>query len=131
MRRIIALLLMQALLIALVVITQAPAGAHAVLVSSSPKDNATLSESPKSVVLRFDAKIEKKVTHVTLLDGRRHKVALPAMANGYMSGPADQLTIAMPELKPGSYRLQYQVMATDGHISPGLIRFTVAERKRH
>lgn len=105
----------------------ASAGAHAVLVSSAPKDHATVTVAPRQVVLRFDAKIEKRVTQVTLRDGRGHKVALPPPPKGYMGGPANQLTVPMPKLKPGGYRLEYQVMATDGHITPGLVRFTVAK----
>ena len=129
MRRSIALLWLQALIVALVVLSQIPARAHAVLVESSPRDNASVKESPKRVVLRFDAKIEKKVTQITLLDAKGDKVALPKPPHGY-GGTPDQLVIPLPKLRPGAYQLRYQVMATDGHISPGLIRFTVAAKGR-
>jgi len=105
------------------------AEAHALLVSSSPKNNAVLRASPRQVVLRFDARIEKPVTKVTLRDAKGAKLKLPAASRGYPGGPADQLIIPMPKLKPGSYRLEYRVLATDGHLTPGLIRFRISGGK--
>lgn len=121
-----ALLLLSALMLA---VFAAPAAAHAVLVSSTPKDNATVKVAPANVVLRFDARIEKPVTQVTLLDGKGKKVALTAPSHGYKAGAPNQLIVPMPKLKPGSYRLEYRVLATDGHLTPGLVRFTVAGGK--
>lgn len=127
MTRIHLLLIILSMLIAL---AQAPANAHAVLVGSTPKDGATVAASPKTIVLRFDAKIEKKVTQVTLLDAKGKQVALPKPPHGYTGGPANQLVIPIPKLRSGAYRLEYQVMATDGHISPGMITFRVAEKSK-
>jgi len=103
--------------------------AHAVLVSSTPEDGATIKAAPKQVVLKFNAKIDKKVTKVTLLDAKGHKIALVAPKNGYTAGTPAELIVPVPALKPGSYRLEYEVMATDGHITPGLIRFTISGGK--
>lgn len=126
----LASLAMRACLAALVLLAcSLPATAHAVLVSSSPKNNATVKAAPKRVVLRFDARIEKPVTQVTLFDSKGKKVALPPAPNGYSAGPANQLSVPMPSLKPGAYRLEYRVLATDGHLTPGLVRFTVAGGK--
>ncbi len=85
----------------------APANAHAVLVSSSPKDKAVLKTSPKTVMLRFDARIEKRLSQVTLLDGKGHKVKLPSQ-HGYAAGSPAQLIIAVPKLRPDSYKVEYQ-----------------------
>ena len=97
---------------------------HAVLVSSVPKDRDVLATPPDKVILRFDSRIEKRVARVTLTRASR-KIALPKPKNGYTAGAAGELVIPMPKLKPGSYRLEYRVLATDGHITPGLIRFAV------
>jgi methionine-rich copper-binding protein CopC len=40
-------------------------------------------------------------------------------------GP-DTLAATIGELEPGSYRLRWQVLAIDGHITRGDIPFTVA-----
>ena len=114
--------------VALAILSTA-ARAHAVLVASSPKDNSVVTIAPKSVMLKFDARIEKRVTQVTLLDAKGHKVALPPAPKGYRGGLPNQIIVPMPKLSAGAYRLEYQVMATDGHLAPGLIRFTIAPRK--
>jgi methionine-rich copper-binding protein CopC len=121
----IALLVAQVIFATLIA---APVYAHAVLMGSSPKDKAVLAAPPQKVVLRFNARIEKQVSQVTLLDGKGRTVSLPPAPHGYTAGPPDQLIIPMPSLKPGNYRLKYRIMATDGHVTPGLIRFTVSGR---
>ena len=103
----------------------AAAGAHAVLVESSPKQDAVLKTAPKEALLRFDARIEKKVTRVQLLDGEGHAVKLPAMPED-KDAPPDRIRIPLPALEPGAYRLVYRVLAADGHTTPGLLRFRIA-----
>jgi methionine-rich copper-binding protein CopC len=101
------------------------ARAHAVLVESSPKPGEVLKDAPKGVVLRFNAKIEKRLTRVTLADGDGKKVKLPPIRED-KAAPANELIIPLPELKPGVYRLEYRVLAADGHSTPGLLRFEIA-----
>lgn len=99
---------------------------HALLVESSPKQDETLAAPTTQAVLRFNAKIEKAVTRVTLVDAAGHPVKLPARPED-KDGPADRLLVALPAtLPPGSYQLRYTVLASDGHATPGLVRFTVA-----
>jgi len=98
---------------------------HAVLVESSPKQDEVLKQAPREAVLRFDARIEKKVTRATLVDGDGKKVKLPPIPED-KDGPPERLVIALPELKPGAYRLEYRVLASDGHATPGLIKFSIA-----
>ena len=103
-----------------------PAHAHAILVDSSPKDNAVLSAPPREVVLRFNARIEKRISRITLLDGAGRTVPLPPSPKRHGDGPPDRLVISLPPLRPGAYRLQYRILATDGHATLGLLRFTVS-----
>jgi len=99
--------------------------AHALLVESSPKQDGVVNEAPKEVVLRFNARIEKKVSRVTLLDGGGEKVKLPPLPEDG-DGPAERLRVALPALRPGAYKLEFRVLASDGHATPGLLRFTVS-----
>ncbi len=108
---------------------RSPASAHAVLVSSSPKDHAILKAPPQKVILRFDARIEKPVSQVTLHTDKGQQVALKTPKGGYKAGAADQLIVPLPQLKPGTYQLEYKVLATDGHLTPGAIRFTISGGK--
>ena len=75
--------------------------------------------------LYFNARIEKKVTQATLHDAAGHTVKLPPVPDD-SSGPPDRLIIALPPLTTGAYQLEYRVLASDGHATPGLLRFSVA-----
>ncbi len=104
--------------------------AHAVLVRSSPPDQAVLSAPPGHAVLRFNGRIERQVSQVVLLDQDGKKVELPVSvtAPGSPDTLEDTLEVPLPALAPGKYRLQYRVLAVDGHTTPGMIRFTVLKR---
>lgn len=100
--------------------------AHALLIASYPKDNTVITEPPLEVVLHFNSRIEKRVSTVTLLDAKGQKIALPSSPRGLISGRPDSLIVPMPPLGPGAYRVQYTVLAADGHSTPGLIHFAVS-----
>ena len=101
------------------------ARAHALLVESTPKQDEVINEAPTEVVLRFNARIEKGVSRVTLLGPGGDKVRLPPLPPD-KDGPPDRLRVDLPALKPGAYKLEFRVLASDGHATPGLLRFTVS-----
>ena len=39
--------------------------------------------------------------------------------------PPDTLAYPLPELPPGAYRIKWRVLATDGHLTDGVLSFTV------
>lgn len=99
---------------------------HAIILESTPKDGAVLSAPPNEILLRFNSRIEKEFAKVKILrsDGRVFPASVvtnPAGAAGF----PDRLLIAVPRLESGSYNLQYQVLASDGHTTQGLLRFTI------
>lgn len=100
------------------------ARAHALLVESTPKQDEVTNAAPAEVVLRFNARIEKGVSRVTLLGPGGDKVKLPPLPED-KDGPPDRLRVDLPALKPGAYKLEFRVLASDGHATPGLLRFTV------
>ena len=102
-----------------------PAGAHSVLIESSPKDKEVLSRAPVEVVLRFSAKIEKPLTRLSLTAGNGRVIPLPAAPQKAGSDAPDRLVIPLPSLGPGEYVLRYTVLATDGHATSGILRFSV------
>src|SRR3954468_12627044 len=74
------------------------ARAHALLVESTPKQGEVTKEAPTEVVLRFNARIEKAVSHVALLGPGGEKVKLPPLPED-KDGPPDRLRIDLPALK--------------------------------
>jgi methionine-rich copper-binding protein CopC len=109
---------------AIAALSPLPAAAHAVLLESTPPDGAILSSAPRAAVLRFNSRIEKRLTRVALTDAHGRAVPLPAGPYG-TDDPPDRLTVPLPPLPRGTYRLTYRVLAVDGHATPGLLRFTV------
>lgn len=102
------------------------AHAHAVVIDSSPKDGEILICPPGRIVLHFDAKLEKSLSRFILTTGEGREIPLSAPAKDYGSGSSpDTLVIPLPALKPGNYILRYKVLSTDGHATPGILRFTV------
>jgi copper resistance protein C len=48
-----------------------------------------------------------------------------ALPPGGAETTPDRLTIPLEALSPGAYVLRYRVLAVDGHITEGALRFTV------
>ena len=110
--------------VALVPMAPSPAARHAIVLESSPTHEAVLDRAPEQVTLRFNSKIEKRFTRVTLASADRAPapVALPESAD---PAAPDRLVIPLRSLGPGVYVLRYRVLAVDGHITEGALRFTV------
>ena len=98
------------------------AAAHSLLLESSPAAGATLVDPPPQISLRFNNRIEKKLSTIRVLDergGARSATVLIA------DGPADRLTATLPSLTPGAWRVEWRVLSTDGHIVNGRFSFRV------
>jgi len=98
-----------------------PALAHAIVVTASPADRSVLTRVPAEVVLNFNAKLEKKLTHVKLDRADGSTQTLRDIAKE----PAIIRASLPPDLQAGSYTLHYKVLATDGHATQGVLRFTL------
>lgn len=99
-----------------------PAGAHAILVHSSIADQPVAADAAATVTLRFNAGIEVGLSQAHLVDAQHAERPL-SVAPGKSKG---EMIVNMPALRPGLYGLKYRVLAADGHLSDGILRFTVA-----
>lgn len=108
---------------ALVLASTPPAVAHSLLLESAPAANATLTTPPARLSLRFNNRIEKSLSRVRLLDARGAAQPLTIAVD---EGAADRLTAAIPPLAPGAWRVEWQVLSTDGHIVSGRFDFQLA-----
>lgn len=99
-----------------------PALAHAILLEASPAANSTVRGPDLDVRLRFNSRIDGERSRLSLgLPGGKVRILeleSPAV------GPAI-LSAKLRGLAPGSYRLRWQVLAADGHITRGEIPFQV------
>jgi methionine-rich copper-binding protein CopC len=100
------------------------AHAHSLLLSSVPAANAVLTTSPSSVTLRFNNRIEKRLSRVRLVDERGTTATAPTTRADGES--AETLVAAVPPLAPGAWRVEWQVFSTDGHVVSGSYQFRLA-----
>jgi copper resistance protein C len=95
---------------------------HAIVKETSPAANSTVAGPDVPISLRYNVRIDANRSKLQLLfpnntttDLRIEKQTSP-----------DTLTAKATGLKPGAYKIQWQVLAPDGHITRGLIPFNVA-----
>ncbi len=96
-----------------------PAMAHAILLDSQPGQGATVAPGPATLRLRFNSRIDAARSRVALVAPGGMERVLP-ITHG--EGP-DVLSTPI-DLAPGAQTLRWQVLAVDGHITRGEIRFT-------
>ena len=88
---------------------------------SKPALHASIQGPDVSVWLRFNVRVDGSRSRLHLLapDGSQQTLTLAKQTN------PDILQSQVSGLKPGEYKLQWQVLASDGHISRGEVAFTV------
>lgn len=107
---------------AVLLLMVASASAHAVLLESNPSAKSTVAGPDLAIKLRFNVRIDAGRSRLTLVNSAGS--VQPLEINKEM--PADTLSASASGLAGGEYRLRWQVLASDGHITRGEIPFTVA-----
>jgi copper resistance protein C len=99
------------------------AAAHAVVVASDPAAGASLAAAPRQVTVRFNSRIDHGRSRLVLVGPDAVQVPLDPAPEGEPT--VLQAPIAAATLVPGAWRLRWQVLAVDGHITRGDIPFTL------
>ncbi|MGA2810967.1 MAG: copper resistance CopC family protein [Candidatus Acidiferrum sp.] len=98
------------------------ATAHAVLLEASPAASSSVKGPDVAVRLRYNVRVEAGRSRLSLLMPDK---SVKALSIGEQPSP-DVLTAQASGLAPGEYRVRWQVLASDGHITRGEVPFTVA-----
>ena len=104
----------------------APLWAHAIITNAEPAPDASVPPGHLPIRLQFNSRIDVPRSRVVLemSDGATRPLPVRAGATpDAMIAEADGLT-------PGRYRLHWQVLSVDGHITRGDVPFTVAPGAR-
>jgi hypothetical protein len=96
---------------------------HSLLLESTPTAGSTVAAAPPTLSLRFNNRVEKPLSRLRLLNERGESLSLAMPAS---AGPADRLIAPLPSLAPGAYRVEWQVLSTDGHVVSGRFTFRIA-----
>ena len=97
--------------------------AHAILLESSPALKSYVSGPDVPLKLRFNVRIDAARSRLTLVDPAGTLQTLEI----HGQDTPDTLSAEAKGLRPGAYRLRWQVLASDGHITRGEIPFTVVK----
>ena len=99
-----------------------PVVAHAILVNSTPKANETMTGPAVTLALTFNSKVDQARSTLSVEKGDRTSCKVPIKVD--RSTP-EKLTGTVSSLTPGVYKLHWQVLAVDGHITRGQFSFEV------
>jgi methionine-rich copper-binding protein CopC len=100
-----------------------PASAHAILLESSPSIHSAVAGPDIPIKLRFNVRIDATRSRLTLVrpDASTQLLVIER------DSPVDTLLSQAQGLNPGEYRIRWQVLASDGHITRGEIPFQVTQ----
>lgn len=105
-------------------LSASPAGAHSLLLGATPAPDTVVTASPLQISLRFNNRIEKRLSRVRLVDERGAVAA--GLIDPRDNAAADSLIAKVPPLAPGAWRVEWQVFSTDGHVVSGTYGFRLA-----
>jgi copper resistance protein C len=94
---------------------------HAILKESRPAADSKVAGPDVPIMLKYNVRIDPKLSKLQLLNPDESTNNLPIETQ---TSP-DTLNSKATKLKPGTYRIRWQVLAPDGHITRGEVPFTV------
>jgi copper resistance protein C len=94
---------------------------HAILKESRPAVNAKVPGPDVPIMLRYNVRIDAKLSKLQLQnpDNSVHDLSIDKQSS------PDTLNSKAAGLAPGAYKIRWQVLAPDGHITRGEVPFTV------
>jgi methionine-rich copper-binding protein CopC len=95
--------------------------AHAILVRSTPADGTVVHANSVELTLDYDSRIDSRLSTLTLQDSGGKKLPLQRES----STKPNELKAKAGDLAAGKYHVYWQALASDGHITRGVVSFTV------
>jgi methionine-rich copper-binding protein CopC len=111
-----------ALTVTLVFVSTFVASAHAILLKSTPGANEVVAGHNIPVALTFNSKVDQARSTLTLESPDHSTSRLEINVD---PSSMSKLVSGVLNLAPGPYKLRWQVLAVDGHITRGEITFQV------
>ena len=99
----------------------APAAAHAFLDHADPRVGSTVHASPHGVRLWFTEPLEPAFSRVHVVDASGK--AVDAGDAHVDASDATVLSVSVPALGPGTYRVQWRGVSVDTHVTEGDFTF--------
>ncbi len=96
--------------------------AHAILMHSTPSNEAVVHARNVDLTLDYNSRIDVARSSITLTGPSGKSLPIKVEPGTKLS----QLKAAAANLANGNYHIHWQVLASDGHITRGEIAFTVS-----
>jgi methionine-rich copper-binding protein CopC len=95
--------------------------AHAIVVTARPVMNSSVAPGKLEIRLEFNSRIDRQRSRLSLLrpDGKLVEVASEP------TGVQNVLAAHIDATVTGGWKLDWQVLSLDGHITRGTVRFSV------
>lgn len=100
--------------------------AHALVTASEPPAGAVLPGGPERVWLRFNSRVDRARSRLLLHGPDNGQTPLPLDPAGDEAMLSARTAIV--PWSPGAWRLRWQVLALDGHITRGDVAFALNPR---
>lgn len=99
----------------------APAAAHAIILKAEPAAGSSVAGPKVGILLQYNSRIDAQRSRLILdlPDGSKRALTILPQAS------LDVLAATADNVPPGGYRLRWQVLSTDGHITRGEVPFRV------
>jgi methionine-rich copper-binding protein CopC len=98
--------------------------AHAIVVAAQPRANAVVAAGELDLRLEFNSRIDWARSRLTLRSPQDTETPVGLVD----AGAPNVLAGRAPAIAAGPWKLHWQVLSTDGHVTRGDIRFTVRTR---
>jgi len=103
-----------------ILFTATSAWAHAFLDHAEPKVGSTIHESPSLITVWMTENLEPAFSKLQVFDAKGAELDnKDTKVNGNI------MTVSMPKLAAGKYRVSWQVVAVDTHRTSGTFDFTI------
>lgn len=99
--------------------------AHAHLAQSEPAEDAVLNKTPATVAIEYTEPLELGLSKLVLKDegGAVIETGKPE----HVDGNTKTLSVTPPELKPGTYTVEWGAASVDTHRTEGAFKFKIAK----
>jgi methionine-rich copper-binding protein CopC len=106
-----------------IVLAASAAGAHAFLDRAEPRAGSVLKTSPAHVRLWFTGALEPAYSRVHVVNAIGERIDA---GDSYVD-PMNRalLTVSLPALSPGAYKVVWRILSVDTHVSEGHFIFRI------
>jgi len=112
----------------LCLVLTSPASAHTSLLESNPQRDSIIEKMPKEIVLVFGEDLltinDSMNNYFEVFDSTNAKMSLSEIT---LDGAKLSARVLNDQIKSGKYSISYRVVAGDGHVVKGIVKFTIGQ----